>query len=179
VPKPSAFSGLKLVDATPSSVDQRLFQSPSDPPEPKPSKEPPSEGTDEGTAGRPDGLRDERPKGRKFAGRTRQVRAIGLPGTPSPHRAKRIVEHRPYDFYQDQVRWLNRKKLELQEQYGKLVPATAMVQLAVDLIIADFEINGDHSQLVSVLIKDERPSVRPFGGTDEGTFDVPEVAENG
>jgi hypothetical protein len=83
-----------------------------------------------------------------------------------PAKAERVVEHRPYDFFQDQVRWLNRKKVEFEEQHGKRVAATAMVQLAVDLLIADFEANAEDSQLVRVLVRDERPSVRPFGGSE-------------
>ena len=101
----------------------------------------------------------------------------GKPAVPRKRVARtevvtRIIEHRPYDFYQDQVRWLNRKKVELEEEYGKLIPATAMVQLAVDLLIADYEANRQDSQLIRVLIEEERPSVRSFGRPIEVT-DVP------
>lgn len=83
-----------------------------------------------------------------------------------PGQKQRLIDHRPYDFFQDQIRWLNRKKLELEEEYGKRVPATAMVQLAVDLLIADHELNGEDSQLIRVLIKDERPFVPKSGSPD-------------
>jgi hypothetical protein len=77
--------------------------------------------------------------------------------------------HRPQALrlFQDQIRWLNRKKLELEEEYGKRVPATAMVQLAVDLLIADHELNGEDSQLFRVLIKEERPVVPKAASPDE------------
>lgn len=164
MPKPGAFEGLKLTNGAPASVDQRLFQRPASLADSVPSFERPSDRKDKGTTDRTLERKDVRPKGRTDAqhlGKTAGRRAAG------PGKTERIVEHRPYDFFQDQVRWLNRKKVEFEEQHGKRIAATAMVQLAVDMLIADFEANGEDSQLVRVLVKEERPSVRPFGGSEE------------
>ena len=76
----------------------------------------------------------------------------------------RPIDHRAYDFFRDQISWLNRQRLELKERYGRQVPATVMVQLALDLFIRDFEEQGEDSQLVRVLIKGERPTTRPEAG---------------
>jgi hypothetical protein len=96
---------------------------------------------------------------------------------PWPGQKQRLIDHRPYDFFQDQIRWLNRRKLEFEEKYGKRVPATAMVQLAVDLLIADFEVNEEESQVVRVLIKEERPSVPNSGRPEDRVEENEEVAD--
>ncbi len=172
---PDPFAGVKLSDQV--GLDQRLFQE-----RPSTQSEPPSERTsvrkDEGTSQAKDDrtseplvvLKQDRPEMRK------QDRPKGHPSRRSAKhttvrevKVERIVEHRPYDFFQDQVRWLNRKKVELEEEYGERVPATAMVQLAVDLLIADYEANKENSQLIKVLIDEERPSVRPFGPSEDAT----------
>lgn len=157
-PKASPFTGAKLSSQV--GLDQQLFSGqPSQPPTQRPS-------------GRKDVRTEERPAVRKNEGKAEPSKV--RPANPSTRNAKvtnveRIVEHRPYDFYQDQVRWLNRKKVEFEEEYGQRVPGTAMVQLAIDLLIADYEANREESQLIRVLIREERPSVRPFGSSDERT----------
>ena len=67
---------------------------------------------------------------------------------------ERRVERRPYDFYTDQVLWLKEMKLEIEKRYGKRVHANEMVQLAVDLLIEDYEQNKERSKLVLKLVAD-------------------------
>jgi hypothetical protein len=120
-------------------LDQRLFA------ETRPPSVPPKERSEEGP--------DERTKERTVVPKKERpaVRPSDAPFSPKP----RTVEHRPYDFFSDQVRWLNRTKLDIDERYGKRIPATAMVQLAVDLLIADFEADSQDSYVIRVLLKDE------------------------
>ncbi len=188
------FAGVKLSEEV--GLDQRLFEAPPVPPvlEPEPPNERTSVRKDEGTPEPPDSRTSEpksvpRDIGRKEGqSRPSQVRKMEGPGgrpkdrqsenrdvrssrRPAelpqwPGQKQRLIDHRPYDFFQDQIRWLNRKKLELEEEYGKRVPATAMVQLAVDLLIAEHELNGQDSQLIRVLIKEERPFVPKSGSPD-------------
>ncbi len=75
------------------------------------------------------------------------------PSVPKSERPKeRLIERRPYDFYKDQVLWLKETKLEIEKKYGKRVPANAMVQLALDLLIEDYKRNKGRSKLVSELV---------------------------
>ena len=181
------FSGAKLSEQV--GLDQRLFQ----PSPPRTSSQRPDGTSSDAQEERPAVAKIEEPSDRPAvprADRTKRLPKLGtgegtagklaVPGRRAPRTevVSRIVEHRPYDFYQDQVRWLNRKKVELEEEYGKLIPATAMVQLAVDLLIADYEANGPDSQLIRVLIEEERPLVRPFGPSIEAT-DVPSEEARG
>ena len=194
---PDPFAGAKLSEQV--GLDQRLFQSP---PGSSPSQLPderPAVRKDEWTSGHPNVRKAEGPSERPAAGtedgtsrrpdvstRPKQPSKGGTKGrrslskhAPRIEVAARVVEHRPYNFYQDQVRWLNRKKVEFEEDYGKRVTATSMVQLAVDFLIADYEAKGDDSQLFRVLIKNERPSVRPFGGPAERPEGPSEEASDG
>ena len=68
---------------------------------------------------------------------------------------ERLIERRPYDFYRDQVFWLKETKLELEKRYGQTIPANAIVQLALDLLIEDYKRHGDRSKLVLKLIAKE------------------------
>ena len=70
---------------------------------------------------------------------------------------------RPYDFFQDQVLWLNRTKVEIQEQYDRRITANAMVQLALDLLIADYKRRKERSKLVTKLVLNQRTGERPSG----------------
>lgn len=97
----------------------------------------------------------------------------GRPAGATTDLSTRPMDHRAYDFFKDQVNWLNRQRLELKEHYGRLVPATVMVQLALDLFIKDFQQHGEDSQLVRVLIKGEQPQTaskqeRPAGEGNGG-----------
>ncbi|MGE0229250.1 MAG: hypothetical protein AB7I38_14695 [Dehalococcoidia bacterium] len=67
----------------------------------------------------------------------------------------RLLERHSHDIYQDQVRWLNRTKLDFEETYGVKVTGNAMVQLALDRLRRDFEAQGEASDLFRVLVLDE------------------------
>lgn len=71
----------------------------------------------------------------------------------------RAVERHSHDIYADQIRWMNRLKLDVLETYGTKVTSNEMVQLAIDLFRADFERNGESSQLMRVLVLGEEPDV--------------------
>ena len=54
------------------------------------------------------------------------------------------MQRRPYDFYVDQILWLKEMKLEIEKRYGRHITANVMVQLALDMLIQDYERNQDH-----------------------------------
>jgi hypothetical protein len=74
---------------------------------------------------------------------------------------ERLTERRPYDFFRDQLLWLNRTKVEIQEKYGQRVPATAMVRLAVDLLMQDHKRRKERSKLVTKLVSNQPTDGRP------------------
>lgn len=82
---------------------------------------------------------------------------------------ERPVERRPYDFYSDQVLWLNRMKVEIQARYGRKVTANAMVQLALDLFIQDYKAKGKRSALISNLVFHRPLRERPEEETEEAS----------
>ena len=103
----------------------------------------------------------ERPDGgskKPTAGRRNQ-RTFRPPAQPARERLTR----RPYDFFQDQVLWLNRTKVEIQELYDRRITANAMVQLAMDLLIADYNRRKERSKLVTKLVLNQRTGERPSG----------------
>ena len=156
------FANVKLSEQV--GLDQRLFEQP----QPKRPDNRPEVETDVRTSvpkgERSKGQKVEGSEGQRNEGRKERESVRTRVSSGTGHVVvKRQVERRPYDFYIDQVRWLNRKKLDLEEQYGQRVTANAMVQLAVDLLIADFEERGEDSKLIRTLIKRERPSVRTYG----------------
>ena len=65
---------------------------------------------------------------------------------------ERLTERRPHDLYRDQILWLKETKLEIEKRYGQLVTANTMVQLALDLLIADYQRNKERSKLVLRLV---------------------------
>ncbi len=66
--------------------------------------------------------------------------------------AARLVERHSHDVFVDQVRWLNRRKLEIEEAYDLKVTINAMVALALDLLIDDYEAHDERSALMRVLV---------------------------
>ena len=75
---------------------------------------------------------------------------------PAGERApSRTVERHSHDIFHDQIRWLNRVKLEMEEQYDVKVTGNGMVQLALDLLHQDFMLNGEGSSLMRVLVRGE------------------------
>lgn len=74
----------------------------------------------------------------------------------------RAIGRHSHDLFQDQIRWLNRVKLELTERCGEPVTGNAMLQLAVDMLREDYVRNGEESQLIRVLLQGQpRPSRLP------------------
>lgn len=93
---------------------------------------------------------------------TSDHRNEGMFGRPA-QQAKERLTRRPYDFFQGQVLWLNRTKVEIQERYDRRITANAMVQLALDLLIADYKRRKERSELVTKLVLNQRTEERPSG----------------
>jgi hypothetical protein len=71
----------------------------------------------------------------------------------------RLTARHTYDIYLDQVRWLNRVKLDLEDEYGVKATNNDMVALAIDMLRWDFEKKGEASKLVRSLILGERAAL--------------------
>jgi len=86
-----------------------------------------------------------------------------------PGTGPRTVERHSHDIYLDQLRWLNRLKLDFEERYGARITGNAIVQLALDRLRDDFEANGERSELVRVLVfgRPRRP-VKPSAPQEGG-----------
>jgi hypothetical protein len=82
---------------------------------------------------------------------------------PVQRTKERLTERRPYDFFRDQILWLNKTKVEILERYGRRVTANAMVQLAVDLFMQDYKRRKERSKLVTKLVSNEPTEGRPSG----------------
>lgn len=65
----------------------------------------------------------------------------------------RRAERHSHDIFLDQVRWMNRLKLELDERFGAKVTSNALVQAAIDMLRHDFERNGERSELFRTLVR--------------------------
>jgi hypothetical protein len=157
--KSSAFTGLKLSGQV--GLDQRLFRSAQTS---QPTKQRYNETTqrrsnvraeqgtneqasqqdNEATLPRDNGIEERLDTGR---GEPRQTPRFAFPG-------ERLVERHSHDIFRDQVLWINRLKLELEEQYGKRVTSNSIIRLAIDRLRADFEKDGG-GPITALLI--ERP----------------------
>ena len=73
-------------------------------------------------------------------------------GGPAGPRQDRPTQRHGYDIYKDQILWLNKTKVGIQERHGCLVTANAMVQLAMDLLIEDYKKRKDRSKLITRLV---------------------------
>ncbi|MEZ4554200.1 MAG: hypothetical protein R3B59_09870 [Dehalococcoidia bacterium] len=158
--KPGAFSGLKLTEQTTKpALDQRLFAAP-----PAALSEPSLATTNQRdnettlprgheTTPAPTNLAS---KERTHEGAVaRSKRSANAPALRRVHEPSRVPERHSHDIYQDQVRWLNRTKLDFEETYGVKVTGNAMVQLAIDRLRTDFEAEGEASDLFRVLVLNE------------------------
>jgi len=83
---------------------------------------------------------------------------------PVQPRKERLTERRPYDFFRDQILWLNKTKVEIQEKYGRKVTANAMVQLALDVFIQDYKRRKERSKLITNLVSNQGRQERPSRG---------------
>jgi len=153
-----------------SGLDQKLFASQA-PAAQVHAEESQEQGVQTNVApkGRPDGGREGRPLQGTAEGRKERPlpRPLGGP-------EERPSERRPYDFYSDQVRWLNRMKVEVAEKYRRKITANAMVQLALDLFIADYRSRGRRSALIRTLVLREADRERAGQGEDDGAAERPE-----
>ena len=193
--KASAFSGLSLTEAAEApgaALDQRLFvpasassqerallttkQRANAPTLPR-DNAPTDPDTDERTLARDEeaALASSRVRSREPR---RERRAADGHETSSGLRCQRppvrTIERHSHDIFQDQVRWMNRLKLDLEERYGAKVTGNAMVQLALDLFRDDFLSLGEESSLVRVLVQGRRshPARRDeYSGGQEGEED--------
>ena len=113
---------------------------------------------------------EKRPSGRRDVARSestsrrKKERTLGRPSGPPK---ERLAQRRPYDFFRDQLLWLNRTKVEIQEKHGRRVTANAMVQLALDLFIEDYKRRKERSKLITHLVSDQRAMGRPNRGTED------------
>jgi hypothetical protein len=106
----------------------------------------------------------ERPDGRT-KGRTSVATKKATSQRPTQRTKERLTDRRPYDFFRDQILWLNKTKVEIQEKYGRRVTANAMVQLAVDWLMQDYKRRKERSKLVTKLVSNQPTEERPDGRT--------------
>lgn len=179
--KSSAFSGLKLTDEgapLASGVDQRLFGpaaiarttpgtgtrgGPEHTETPIPANErthvPTSERTHApantptalATNGRTHGRANPHTVERTGVGESAESRRAPASDVGNGASTRRLSRY-AHDLYIDQVRWMNRLKLELEEGYGVKVTGNAVVQLALDMLREDFVRNGEASVLIRALV---------------------------
>jgi hypothetical protein len=83
---------------------------------------------------------------------------------PAEPTRERLIR-RSYDFHEDQVLWLNRTKVEIEEQYNRRITASGVVRLALDLMIAEYKRRQERSKLVTKLVLNQRTDERPSGRT--------------
>lgn len=185
--KSSAFSGLSLTEQgapLAKGVDQRLFASdgeravagpmetteqrenpPTLPRDNETTREPTNEATMTRTRSATGG--PSRPRSSDPMRATKDVATRPPERPPGGKRApSRTVERHSHDIFQDQIRWMNRVKLDLEERYDVKVTGNAMVQLALDLFREDFIRTGEASRLVRVLVHGEPRDQETVGGSD-------------
>ena len=76
----------------------------------------------------------------------------------------RVSERHSHDIFHDQVRWLNRAKVEIDERYGRRVTVNGLVQLALDVLRKDYELNKAGSNVIRVLVRGESVNVASRDG---------------
>jgi len=146
-----------------SGLDQRLFV----PSSPAASKGRRRDASKEAEAKSPSG-RPNLPVS-QGASRKTERRVFERPLKPEVQK-ERLTERHPYDFFRDQILWLNRVKVEIQEQYGRRVTANAIVQLALDLLIEDYRRRGRRSSLISSLVLRSQTEDYPGRSPEEPSF---------
>ena len=195
--KSSAFSGLSLIDqGSPlaNGVDQRLFSPPpmrtdedtlettkqrANAPTLSRDNEPAHAPTNEPTVARTRAATSAATRPR--SSEATQVSAHVAPRLSTrpaagerPH--ARTVERHSHDIFHDQIRWLNRVKLEIEERYDVKVTGNAMVQLAIDLFQQDFVRNGEDSSLMRVLVHGEPWPLETDRGRDRDSLQAGQEA---
>ena len=112
----------------------------------------------------------ETTKERPDAAASRRVREPTRRPTPTVKivgASERIDERHSHDIFRDQVRWMNRTKLDIEETCGRRITSNAIVKLALDLLIDDFEQHGENSKLIRSLIREERTPARTYASAVE------------
>jgi hypothetical protein len=74
-------------------------------------------------------------------------------------------------LFRDQVRWINRIKVDIEENYGRRVTGNQIVQLAMDEIRRDYEQRADESTLIRTLVTEQtkQPNPEPPSERSEAT----------
>lgn len=91
---------------------------------------------------------------------TNEATKIQASDSPRHRPVSRQQERHSHDIYYDQVRWMNRTKVEVEERYGERVTSNGIVQVALDLLRLEFEARGPSSNLVQVLVNGDEPRLR-------------------
>ena len=141
-------------------LDQKLFSSPSGLATRQGRKAAHKGGrTSEGPSGRPDVRTERRTSGRRDGGtndasseRRNVPTKVRRLSRPRGSMSDRPSQRHPYDIFRDQILWLNKTKVSIQERHGCVVTANAMVQLALDLLIDDYKEKKDRSELITRLV---------------------------
>ena len=154
-----------------AGLDQQLFvagRQPTITDTPKTAAPQPKQRTS--TSERPSGRPADRPSGEtSFETAEQPTVATSERSTGRPD--VRTIERRPYDFFHDQVQWLNRMKVTIEERYHRKVTANAMVQLALDRLIEDYQRRGRDSALVAQLVRGRQSdygTAQRLGGRTSG-----------
>src|SRR5688572_21950570 len=83
----------------------------------------------------------------------------------------RVDARHTYDIFHDQVRWMNRMKLDIEDTYESRITINGIVKLALDLLREDYDVNGEDSNLIRVLVDDgtiRLPGLAPVEKEEEG-----------
>lgn len=162
----SAFSGLKLTEQEPAGRDQRLFAPPASPD--GPAMQTTKQRANATTLARDNTRAPARAHEATHAPATEPTSERGNAAPQEPALASAAVpangtreerrgERHSHDIFIDQVRWMNRLKLELGEEFGVKLTSNALVQLAIDMLRRDFDANGERSELFRTLIRAPQP----------------------
>ena len=155
----NAFSGFKLTEQEPVGRDQRLFTSPAGPAAPvlQTTKQRANATTlarDNARAHEATHAPATEPTGERGNAAPQEPALARARLSSNVPREERRVERHSHDIFVDQVRWLNRLKLELGEEFGVKLTSNALVQLAIDMLRRDFDANAERSELFRTLIRE-------------------------
>lgn len=174
------FSDIKLSDDV--GLDQRLFQQDDDGTAKQRTTETTRQRDSASTEERANGATGQRDNqgarrrirettGERFgAAASRRLRERTRKPTPAVGiviASERIDERHSHDIFRDQVRWMNRTKVDMEETYGKRITSNEIVKLALDLLIDDFKRHGESSKLIRTLILGEGTPARTHAGPAE------------
>jgi len=92
---------------------------------------------------------------RKEGSRRRGSAATGPDASPASDQTSlsREKARHSHDIYADQIRWMNRMKLEVEELYGRRLTTNAIVQMGVDMLRNEYERLGPSATMVRLAEK--------------------------